>query len=61
MGRSNGNGHDVAESYKEAFRRLAEVREKLNLLKQRAESLSQTYEERTTASCMIPPVEPPAV
>jgi len=59
MDRSNGNGHDVSETYKEAFRRLAEVREKLNLLKQRAESLSQTYEERATHPCMILPVDPP--
>ena len=61
MGRKNGNGRDVSEDYKEAFRRLTEVREKLNLLKLKAESLSQTYEERTTASCLIPPVEPPAI
>ena len=63
MSRKNGNdnGRDVSEDYKEAFRRLAEVREQLQLLKQKADSLGQTYKEHATNPCMIPPIEPPAV
>ena len=47
----NGNGQDVTKQYEEAFKRLAEVREQLRLLKLKAESLG--HEDRVAGSCVV--------